>query len=51
MSPRAREFTERINVFFSKEQLEQIEAEAKKLGLTVSAYVRMVVVKEVNREG
>lgn len=49
MSPRAKEFTERINVFFSKEQLKQIEAKAEKLGLTVSAYVRMVVVREVNR--
>lgn len=51
MSPRAKEFTERINVFFSKEQLKQIEAEAERLGLTVSAYVRMVVVKEVNKDG
>ena len=49
MSPRAKEFTERINVFFSKEQLQQIEAKAEKLGLTVSAFVRMVVMKEVNR--
>lgn len=51
MSPRAKEFTERINVFFSKEQLKQIEAEAEKLGLTVSAYVRMVVVREVYKNG
>lgn len=50
MSPRAKEFTERINVFFSKEQLKQIEAVAEKLGLTLSAYVRMVVVMEVNKE-
>lgn len=49
MSPRAKEFTERINVFFSKEQLKQIEAEAERLGLTISAYVRMVVMREVNR--
>ncbi len=51
MSPREKEFTERINVFFSKEQMEQVKAEADKLGLTVSAYVRMVVMKEVNRNG
>lgn len=49
MSPREKEFTERINVFFTPEQLEQIKTEADKLGLTVSAYVRMVVMKEVNR--
>ena len=50
MSPRDKEFTERVAVFFTPEQLEQIKAEADKLGLTVSAYVRMVVMKEVNRE-
>jgi predicted DNA binding CopG/RHH family protein len=51
MSPRKTEFTERINVFFTPEQMERVKAEAEKLGLTVSAYVRMVVVKEVNRNG
>lgn len=49
MSPRKTEFTERINVFFTPEQLERIKSEADKLGLTVSAYVRMVVVKEVKK--
>lgn len=48
MSPRAKEFTERINVFFSKEQMQRIEVKAEELGLTISAYVRMVVMKEVN---
>ena len=48
MSPRKSEFTERINVFFTPEQLERIKTEAEKMGLTVSVYVRMVVVKEVN---
>lgn len=51
MSPKKECFTERINVFFSPEQLEQIKAEAEKVGLTVSAYVRMVVMKEVNKNG
>ena len=50
MSPRKEEFTERINVFFTPEQMEQVKAEAVKLGLTVSAYVRMVVMKEVYRD-
>ena len=49
MSPREKEFTERINVFFAPEQMERIKAEAEKVGLTVSAYVRMVVMKEVNK--
>ena len=51
MSPREKEYTERINVFFTKEQLERVKAEADKVGLTVSAYIRMVVMKAVNRNG
>ena len=51
MSPKEKKFTERIAVFFTKEQLDQIRAEAEKLGLEVSAYVRMVVMKEVNSDG
>lgn len=50
MSPKEKEFTERINVFFTSGQLEQIKREANKVGLTVSAYVRMVVMKEVNKQ-
>ena len=48
MSPKEKKYTERIAVFFTKEQLEQVRAEAERLGLDVSAYVRMVVMKEVN---
>ena len=43
-------YTERINVFLSPEQLEAIKAEADRLGLTVSAYVRMIVVKAVSKD-
>ena len=50
MSPKEKKYTERIAVFFTKEQLEQVRAEAERLGLDVSAYVRMVVMKEVNRD-
>ncbi len=49
MSPREKEFTERVQVFFTKDQMEQVKSEAAKLSLTVSAYVRMVVMEEVNR--
>ena len=49
MSPREKEFTERINVFFTPEQMEQVKRESNRVGLSVSAYVRMVVMKEVNR--
>lgn len=51
MSPKAKEFTERINVFFTPEQLERIKIEANKLGISVSAYIRMVVLKAVKWDG
>lgn len=48
MSHKTKEFTERINVFFKPEQLERIKIEAGKLGISISAYVRMVVLKAVS---
>ena len=45
MSPREKEFTERINVFFTPEQMEQVKREANDVGLTISAYVRMAVME------
>ena len=51
MSPKEKKYTERITVFFTKEQLEQVRAEAERIGLDVSSYVRMVVTKEVNKNG
>ena len=50
MSPREKEFTERINVFFTPEQMEQVKHEASNVGLTVSAYVRMIVMNKINKE-
>lgn len=50
MSPKSPNNTERINVFFSPNHLEQIKANAEKLGIAVSAYVRMVVIKELEGE-
>ena len=47
MSPRTKEFTERINVFFTPEQLAKVKKSADMLGISVSAYVRMVVLKEI----
>lgn len=47
MSPKTKEFTERINVFFKPEQLKRIRNEADKLGISVSAYIRMIVLKAV----
>lgn len=51
MSPRTKEFTERINVFFAPSQLEQIKHNAEIMGISVSAYVRIMVLKELNKGG
>ena len=51
MSPKEKKYTERIAVFFTKEQLELVKTEAEKLGLDVSAFIRMVVMKAVNENG
>ena len=50
MSPKDRQYTERINVFFSPEQMEQIKVNADRLGISVSAYVRMVVIERLNEK-
>ena len=52
MSPKSPDNTERINVFFSKTVLEQLKIEAKEKGMTVSGFVRMIVLewlKEVSK--
>lgn len=49
MSPRDKENTERINVFFSREILDQIKALAKESGMTVSGFVRFVVLEYIKR--
>ena len=41
-----KQFTERINVFFTADQLEMIRNEAEKYGMTVSGYVRYVVLHD-----
>ena len=46
MSPKSPDNTERINVFFSKAVLEQLKIEAKERGMTVSGFVRMIVMQE-----
>ena len=45
MAPKISTFTERVAVFFTKEQLEKIKAEAEKQGLPLSVFIRMVTIK------
>lgn len=45
MSPKSPENTERINVFFSKAVLERLKSETTERGMTVSGFVRMIVME------
>lgn len=44
MSPRDKENTERINVFFSSEILEKIKSLAKEKGMTVSGFIILTII-------
>lgn len=50
MSPKSKENTERINVFFSTEALERLKAEASERGMSVSGLVRMIVLEWLKGE-
>lgn len=50
MSPKSKENTERINVFFSAETLERLKAEASERGMSVSGLVRMIVLEWLKGE-
>lgn len=51
MAPKSITFTERVAVFFTKEQLDKIKAEAERQGLPLSVFIRMVLIKEVCKNG
>ena len=48
MAPKVSTFTERVAVFFTKEQLDKIKAEAEKQGLPVSVFIRTTVLRAVS---
>lgn len=50
MSPKSKENTERINVFFSTEALERLKDEASERGMSVSGLVRMIVLEWLKGE-
>lgn len=50
MSPKARENSERINVFFSAESLAQLKAEASARGMSVSGLIRYIVLEWLRKE-
>lgn len=45
MSPRTKQNTERINVFFSENTVRQLKEQAEIRGMTVSSLVRFIVLE------
>lgn len=50
MSPKEKANTERINVFLSKEHLDDLKKEADKKGTSVSGLVRMIVIEHLDEK-
>lgn len=48
MSPRQIENTERVSTYISKEQLERLRTKAKEKGMTVSGYIRLLILESVS---
>ena len=51
MSPKIKEFTQRINLFLSPDQLQSLQAAAQAKGLNVSAYIRTITVEHLEGAG
>ena len=50
MSPRQKANTERTNVFFSKDTMEQLREKATEKGTSVSGLIRMIVLEYLANE-
>lgn len=50
MSPRQKANTERTNVFFSPEAMEQLRKTAEKKGTSISGLIRMIVLEYLANE-
>lgn len=50
MSPKQKENSERINVFFSKSSLDDLKREAQIKGMSVSGLVRMIVLEYLSNK-
>lgn len=45
MSPRTKQNTERINVFFNEDTVRTLKSESEKRGMTVSSLIRFIVLE------
>lgn len=47
MSPKPIENTERVSTYISKEQLDQLKIKATEKGMTVSGYIRLLIIESI----
>ena len=47
---RSVENTERVSTFIPKETLEQLKANAKEKGMSVSGYIRLLILNDVSKK-
>lgn len=47
--PRPIENTERVNTFITKEQLEALKVKAKEKGMTVSGFIRLLIIESIKK--
>ena len=50
MSPKSVENTERVSTYISAEQLESLKLRAKEKGMTVSGYIRLLIIESVEKK-
>lgn len=48
MSPKEVENTERVSTYIAKEQLELLRSKAKEKGMTVSGYIRLLIIESIS---
>ncbi len=50
MAPKAIENTERVSTYISAEQLREFKKRAREKGMTVSGYIRLLIIEEISKK-
>ena len=50
MSPKQAENTERVSTFISKDLLDSLKEQAQEKGMTVSGFIRLLIIEAVSKK-
>ena len=50
MAPKAIENTERVSTYIGAEQLKEFKKLAREKGMTVSGYIRLLIIEEISKK-